>query len=73
MRRRVAAVDNFSTRKLLATADCRQGYASVATQVAQTYAPVGTAEFGDGRGAVMVLEVKYRLDDKVIEDEMVMC
>ena len=25
-------------------------------------APVGTAEFGDGRGAVTVLEAKYRLD-----------
>ena len=47
---------------LLATADCREGYASVAAQVVQAYAPVGTAEFGDGRGAVMALEAKHRLD-----------
>ena len=47
---------------LLATADCRQGYASVAAQVVQAYAPGGTAEFGDGRGAVMALKAKYRQD-----------
>ena len=29
------------TRMLLATADCREGYASVAAQVVQAYAPVG--------------------------------
>ena len=50
------------TRMLLATADSRDGYASVAAQVVQAYVPVGTAEFGDGRGAVMALEAKYRLD-----------
>ena len=50
------------TRMLLATTDCRGGYASVAAQVVQAYAPVGTAEFGDGRGAVMALEARYRLD-----------
>ena len=50
------------TRMLPATADSRDGYASVAAQVIQAYAPVGTAEFGDGRGAVMALEAKYRLD-----------
>ena len=44
---------------LLATADSRDGYAA---QVVQAYAPVGTAEFGDGHGAVMALEAKYRLD-----------
>ena len=47
---------------LLATADSRDGHASVADQVLQAYAPVGTAEFGDGRGSVMALEAKYRLD-----------
>ena len=47
---------------LLATADCREGHASVAAQVVQAYAPVGTAKFGDGRGAVIALEAKYRLD-----------
>ena len=47
---------------LIATAESRDGYASVAAQVVQAYAPVGTAEFGDGRGAVMALEAKYRLD-----------
>ena len=46
---------------LPATADCRDGYASVAAQVVQAYAPVGTTEFGNGRGAVMALEAKYRL------------
>ena len=50
------------TIMLLATADCREGYASVAAQVVQAYAPVGTAEFGDGRGAVMAVAAKYRLD-----------
>ena len=50
------------TRMLLATVDCREGYASVAAQVVQAHAPVGTAEFGDGRGAIMALKAKYRLD-----------
>ena len=49
-------------RMLLATADSREGFGSVAAQVVLAYAPVGTAEFGDGRGAVMALEAKYRLD-----------
>ena len=53
---------NLFTRTLLATADSRDGYASVAAQVVQAYAPVETAEFGDGRAAVMALEAKYRLD-----------
>ena len=47
---------------LLATADCREGYASAAAQVVQAYAPVGTSDFSDGRGAAMAFEVKYRLD-----------
>ena len=50
------------TRMLLATADSRDGHASVADQVLQAYAPVGTAEFGDDRGSVMALEAKCRLD-----------
>ena len=50
------------TRMLLATADCHDGYISVAAQVVQAYASVGTTEFGNGRGAVMTLEAKYRLD-----------
>ena len=49
---------------LLATADSREGYGSVAAQVVLAHAPVGTAEFGDGRGAVMALEVKNRLYGK---------
>ena len=51
MRRRVAALNNgkLFTRLLLATADCREGYARVPAQIVQAYAPVGTAEFGDGR------------------------
>ena len=55
---------------LLATADCRDGYASVAAQVVQAYAPAGTAELGDGRGAVMALEARYRLDDKSRTQEL---
>ena len=47
---------------LIATAESRDGYASVAAQVVQAYAPVGTAEFGDGRGAFMAMEAKDRLD-----------
>lgn len=47
---------------LLAPGDCRDGYSSDATQFVQAYAPVGTAEFGDGRGVVMALEEKGRLD-----------
>ena len=50
------------TRILLAMADSRDRNASVATQVVQAYAPVGTAEFGGGHGAVMALEAKFRLD-----------
>ena len=50
------------TTMLLATADCREGYASVAAQVVQAYAPAGTAEFSDGRGAVMELEAQHRLN-----------
>ena len=50
------------TTMLLATADSRDGYARVAAQVVQAYAPVGKVEFGDGRSAVMALEATYRLD-----------
>ena len=28
----------------------------------KAYAPVGTVEFGDGRGGVMALEAKYQFD-----------
>ena len=52
------------TRMVLATANCRDGYASVAVQVVLAYAPVGRAGFGDSRGAVMALEEKYRLHGK---------
>ena len=50
------------TRIRLATAGCPNGYASVAAQNAQTYAPVVTAENGDGHGADVALEVKYLVD-----------
>ena len=56
-------------RMLLATADCRDGYASIAAEVVQAYAPVGTAEFIDGRGAVMALEATYRVDGESIMQE----
>ena len=48
----------------LPTADCQDGYiyAGVAAQVVQAYAPAGTAELGDGCGAVMAREANYRLD-----------
>ena len=46
------------TRMLLATAGCCEEYASVVVQVVQAYAPVGTAESSDGRGAVMALEAQ---------------
>ena len=58
------------TRMLLATADFRDGYGSVATQVVQAYASVGTSGFGDGRGAVMALEAKYRLDSESRKQEL---
>ena len=38
-----------------------KGVLVVAAQVIQAYAPAGT-EFADGRGAVMALEAKHRLD-----------
>ena len=44
---------------------------SVAAQVVQAYAPVGTAEVGDGRSAVMALEAKYRLDGESRIQELV--
>ena len=47
---------------LLPTTDCREGYVGVADQIVQAYAPIGTAEFDDGRGAVVALEAKYRRD-----------
>ena len=50
------------TRLFIATADCRDDYESVPAQIVLAYAPVGIAEFGDGRGAVMAPESKYMLD-----------
>ena len=53
---------NLFTIMILATTDCRKAYPSVAAQVVQAYAPVGTGEIGDGRGAVVALGAKYRRD-----------
>jgi len=50
------------TRLLLATSDCPEGYSSPASQVVQSFGPVGDEEFGDGRGAFVALEQKYRVD-----------
>ena len=50
------------TRILLATSDCAEGCSSVAPQVVQTFAPIGTEEFGDGPSAILALEAKFRLD-----------
>lgn len=52
------------TRMLLAIADSADGYNSVATQIYKSCCPVGNDLFGDGRGAVIALESKYRLDDE---------
>ena len=50
------------TRLLLATSDCPQRYSSATSQVVQSFVPIGTEEFGDGRGAFLALEAKYRVD-----------
>ncbi|CAB1099484.1 unnamed protein product [Ectocarpus sp. CCAP 1310/34] len=50
------------TRLLLATSDCPEGYSSPASQVVQSFGPVGDEEFGDGRSAFVALEQKYRVD-----------
>ena len=50
------------TRILLATADCAEGYSSVASQVVQAFAPIETEEFGDGRSAILAQEAKFRVD-----------
>ena len=50
------------TRLLMATSDGPEGYSSPASQVVQQYAPLGTEEFGNGRGAFVALEQKYRVD-----------
>ena len=50
-------------RLLLATSDCPEGYSRAASQVVQSFASIGTEEFGDGRGAFIALEAKYRVDD----------
>lgn len=44
------------------TAHSPQGYARPAAQIVQSYAPIGTKQFGDERGAVLALDAKYRLD-----------
>lgn len=46
------------TRFLMATIESSAGFSSVAAQVIQTFAPIGTAKFGDGHGAVQALEAK---------------
>ena len=50
------------SRILLATSDCAEGYSSVASQVVQTFSPIGTEKFGDGRIAILALEAKFRVD-----------
>ena len=46
------------TRLRLVTSDCPEGYSSAASQVVQSFAPIGTEVFGDGRGAFLALEAK---------------
>ena len=48
------------TRLQLATSDCAQGFMSAAAQVVQSFGPIHPKEFGDGRGAFLALESKYR-------------
>ena len=50
------------TLLLLATSDCPEGYSSAASQLVQSFAPIGTEEFDDGRGAFLALKAKYRLN-----------
>ena len=50
------------TRLLLATSDCPERYSSAASQLVQSFAPIGTEEFDDGRGAFLALKAKYRLN-----------
>ena len=50
------------TRLLMATSDGPEGYSSPASQVVQQYAPLGTEEFGNGRGAFVALEQKHRVE-----------
>ena len=47
------------TLLLLATSDCPEGYSSAVSQIVQSFAPIGTEEFGDGRGAFLAHETKY--------------
>ena len=49
-------------RLYLATSDCPDGFSSTASQVVQSFAPIWPEEFGDGRGAFLALESKYRVD-----------
>ena len=50
------------TRLHLATSDCPDGFSITASQVVQSFAPIWTEEFGDGHGAFLALESKYRVD-----------
>lgn len=50
------------TRLLLATSDGPDEYTSPASQVVQQHEPVGDEEYGDGRGAFVALEQKYRVE-----------
>ena len=47
---------------LLATSDCSDGFASAASLAFQTFGPIGTEDFGDGRRAFLALEQKSRLE-----------
>ena len=49
-------------RLYLATSDCPDGFSSAAFQVVQSFAPIWSEESGDGSGAFLALESKYRVD-----------
>lgn len=53
---------NLCTRLLLVTSDCADGYANVASQDVQTYGPIGTGEFVDGRSAIVLNQANFGPD-----------
>ncbi len=48
------------TRLNLATSECEQGFSSAASQVVRSFGSTRPGEFGDGRGAFLALDAKYR-------------
>ena len=53
---------NLYTRLYLATSDCPDEVSNTASQVVQSFASIWPEEVGDGRGAFLALESKWRVD-----------